>query len=235
MNNIVYPKYAVGDIVKINPQGVGQSYSTYKEFFTLYGINSSNYKPVNDLCDYLESTFTILCIAPHRTEQIPLYVITDECSSVTFLVNEKAILEVTGKKDLYINPYYGMINNVTEHYCNLKNELFDAYSQIEYLKSKANIEPMPKLMAGRFGKIKDSRRYESYFVVIKNKEGKLILTTQDGDFFYVNVDSEIGFDVNGYHREFGVITEQITTIYSADVVCFKQAEMATEDSIRWER
>ena len=144
MNNIVYPKYAVGDIVKINPQGVGQSYSTYKEFFTLYGINSSNYKPDNDLCNYLESTFTILCIAPHRTEQIPLYVITDECGSVTFLVNEKAILEVTGKKDLYINPYYGMINNITEQYYNLKNELFDAYSQIEYLKSKANIEPMPK-------------------------------------------------------------------------------------------
>lgn len=235
MSNIVYPKYAVGDIVKINPQGVGQSYSTYKEFFTLYGINSSNYKPDNDLCDYLESTFTILCIAPHRTEQIPLYVITDECGSVTFLVNEKAILEVTGKKDLYINPYYGMINNITEQYYNLKNELFDAYSQIEYLKSKANIEPMPKLMAGMFGKIKDSSGYNSYFVVIKDQAGKLVLTTQDGDFFYVNVDSEIGFDVNGYHREFGAITEQITTIYSADVICFKQAEKATEDSIRWER
>lgn len=235
MSNIVYPKYAVGDIVKINPQGVGQSYSTYKEFFTLYGINSSNYKPDNDLCDYLESTFTILCIAPHRTEQIPLYVITDECGSVTFLVNEKAILEVTGKKDLYINSYYGMINNITEQYYNLKNELFDAYSQIEYLKSKANIEPMPKLMAGMFGKIKDSSGYNSYFVVIKDQAGKLILTTQDGDFFYVNVDSEIGFDVNGYHREFGEIIKQITTIYSADVVCFKQAENATKDSIRWER
>ena len=235
MSNIVYPKYAVGDIVKINPQGVGQSYSTYKEFFTLYGINSSNYKPDNDLCDYLESTFTILCIAPHRTEQIPLYVITDECSSVTFLVNEKAILEVTGKKDLYINPYYGMINNITEQYYNLKNELFDAYSQIEYLKSKANIEPMPKLMAGMFGKIKDSRGYNSYFVVIKDQAGKPILTTQDGDFFYVNVDSEIGFDVNGYHREFGEITKQIITIYSTDILCFNQAERATEDSIRWER
>ena len=235
MSNIVYPKYAVGDIVKINPRGVGQSYSTYKEFFTLYGINSSNYKSDNDLCDYLESTFTILCIAPHRTEQIPLYVITDECGSATFLVNEKAILEVTGKKDLYINPYYGMINNITEQYYNLKNELFDAYSQIEYLKSKANIEPMPKLMAGMFGKIKDSNGYNSYFVVIKDQAGKLVLTTQNGYFFYVNVDSEIGFDVNGYHREFGEIIEQITTIYSADVICFKQAEKATEDIIRWER
>ena len=235
MSNIVYPKYAVGDIVKINPQGVGQSYSTYKEFFILYGINSSNYKPDNDLCDYLESTFTILCIAPHRTEQIPLYVITDECGSVTFLVNEKAILEVTGKKDLYINPYYGMINNITEQYYNLKNELFDAYSQIEYLKSKAGIEPMPKLMAGMFGKIKDSSGYNSYFVVIKDQAGKLVLTTQDGDFFYVNVDSDIGFDVNGYHSEFGSITKQITAISSTDILCFNQAERATEDSIRWER
>lgn len=235
MNDIVYPKYAVGDIVKINPKGVRQAYKTYKEFFELYGINSSKYKVENDLCEYLESTFTILCIAPHQSEQIPLYVIADECNSVTFLVNEKAILEVTGKKDLYTNPYYGMINNITERYYNLRRELFDAYSQIEYLKKKANIEPMPKLMAGMFGKIKDSRGCKSYFVVIKDNKGKLILTTQDGDFFYVNTDSEIGFDVNGYHREIGAITEQITTIYSADVVCFKQAEMATEDSIRWER
>lgn len=235
MSDIAYPKYAVGDIVKINPKGVGQAYTTYKEFFELYGINSSKYKVENDLCEYLESTFTILCIAPHQSEQIPLYVITDECNRATFLVNEKAILEVTGKKDLYTNPYYGMINNITKQYYNLKGELFDAYSQIEYLKKKANIEPMPKLMAGMFGKIKDSYGYESYFVVIKDNKGKLILTTQDGDFFYVNVDSEVGFDVNGYHREIGAITEQIITIYSADVVCFKQAEMATEDNIRWER
>lgn len=235
MSNIVYPKYAVGDIVKINPKGVEQSYTTYKEFFELYGINSSKYKVENDLCEYLESTFTILYIAPHQTDQIPLYVITDECNSATFLVNEKAILEVTGKKDLYTNPYYGMINNITERYYNLRRELLDAYSQIEYLKKKANIEPMPKLMAGMFGKIKDSRGCKSYFVVIKDNKGKLILTTQDGDFFYVNTDSEIGFDVNGYHREFGAIIEQITTIYSADIVCFKQAEMATEGSIRWKR
>lgn len=235
MSDIVYPKYAIGDIVKINPQGVGQSYTTYKEFFELYGINSSEYKVENDLCEYLESTFTILCIAPHQSEQIPLYVITDECNSATFLVNEEAILEVIGKKDFYINPYYGMINNITERYYNLRRELFDAYSQIEYLKSKANIEPMPKLMAGMFGKIKDSSGCKSYFVVIKDQAGKLVLTTQDGDFFYVNIDSDIGFDVNGYHREFGEITKQITTIYSTDILCFNQAERATEDSIHWER
>ena len=90
-------------------------------------------------------------------------------------------------------------------------------------------------MAGMFGKIKDSRGCISYFVVIKDKEGKLVLTTQDGDFFYVNTDSEIGFDVNGYHREFGTITNQITAIYSSDILCFNQAENATEGSIRWER
>lgn len=235
MSGMIYPKYTVGDTIKINPQGVGQVYSTYREFFTLYGINSSNYKPDNDICKYLDHTFTILYIAPHRTEQIPLYVITDECGSVTFLVNEKAILEVTGRQNVYLNPSYYMINNVTEHYYSLKRELLDAYGQIEYLKSRANIEPMPKLVAGIFGKIKDSNGYESYFVVIKDQEGKPVLTTQDGDFFYVNVDSEIGFDVNGYHREFGAITKQITAIYSSNILCFNQAERATEDNIRWER
>ena len=232
---MVYPKYAIGDIIKINPDGVGQVYSTYREFFTLYGINSSTYKPDNDICQYLDKTFTILYTAPHRSEQIPLYVIADDYGSVTFLVNEKAILEVVGHQNVYRNSYYYMINSMSEQYYNLKRELLDAYSQIEYLKRKANIEPMPKLMAGMFGKIKDSRGCKSYFVIIKDKEGKLILTTQDGDFFYVNVDSEIGFDVNGYHREFGAITKQITAIYSSNILCFGQAERATEDSILWER
>ena len=235
MENIIMPKYREGDIIKLNPNELGQVYSTYRQFFRLYNFNDENYSTDNSIEDYRNVDFMIQHIAPHHTENIPLYVIVTEACKIRFLVNERAIGEKVSR-----NPFYGesqkytTIYNITKNYQKLKEEAQELKVEVQQLKNQIMSKPMPELKAGMFGKVYDNieENYQ-YFVITIGDKG-LIMVYEDGEY------DDVGdFDVNGkaYFSDDSVAAS-IVTLYSPNIKSFRLAKRAdgsvnSEKNILW--
>ena len=238
MENIIMPKYREGDIIKLNPEELGQVYSTYRQFFKLYNFNDENYSTDNLIEDYRNVDFMIEHIAPHHTENIPLYVIVTEACKIRFLVNERAIGEKVSHNPFYgDNQKYTTIYNITKNYYQLKDKNKELISEAYQLRKKIEDAKkiMPVLKVGMFGKVVYKESNEELLFVVSENNGKLILIYQNGSFDYVGEDGNAGFDANGQLFSYG-LTAEIVTLYNDRICCFDQVTGDVNDfDILWER
>ena len=241
MENIIMPKYSEGDIIRLNPEELGQVYTTYRQFFKLYNFNDENYSANNLIEDYVNVDFMIEHIAPHHIENIPLYVIVTEACKIRFLINEQAIKEKVSHNPFYgDNQKYTTIYNITKNYYKLKEETQELKVEVQQLKNQIIRKSMPTLKNGMFGKVLYKESNEELLFVVSENNDELILIYQNGSFDYVSKDSNAGFNTNGQLfsdqlSSYGLIAE-IVTLYNDRICCFNQITGdVNESNILWER
>ena len=208
-------KIMVGDIVKVNPNNSGNSYSTYFEWFTFYKVKEEKYGPslpsLEEHINVYNEEYIVRWIAPHLRYDEMLYAIegidtgkvflverdviagyyhTENSTDCCYDVNERLLVQEVSRLNLEINK--------------LKREVISLEEKLKE-KDNTNVEtnPMPRLKNGMFGITRyknitqgkfDNYEYH-YFVVIEEQNERFRLIYESGEYDIVGKDFDCGFDI----------------------------------------
>lgn len=212
-------KIMVGDIVKVNPDKVGRSYSIYFEWFTFYKVREEKYEPslppLKEHINIYNEDYVVRWIAPHLHYDKMLYAIegidsgrvflverdviagyyhTENSTDCCYDVNERLLVQEVSRLNSEINKLKGEVISLEEKLKEKSKE-----------KDNTNVEinPMPRLKNGMFGitryKNITSGRFEGYeyyyFVVIEEQNDRFRLIYENDEYDIVGKDFDCGSDI----------------------------------------
>lgn len=188
-------KIMVGDIVKINPEQAGKSYSSYEGWFSFYHVKSEKFEPdlplLSEHINAYNEDYIVKWIAPHLRRDDMLYAIQGVDTERVFLVSRQAI-----KGYYHTEQSSDCCYDINERL--LVQEILRLEDEIDILKQerdkKKEIEmevkpksiPMPPLENGMFGLQKiynfsEDCVQEHWFVVVF-KDNICHLIHEDGGY-----------------------------------------------------
>lgn len=214
-------KILVNDIIIINKERSGESYSSLYDWFESYGISTDNYgKRLSHHIenDGVDEQYRCIWVAPAPNGEI-VYAIEGMDTKKVFLVEEGAILQYSHTLHSFDNTEQAL-DTLTRNYHKLILE-FKNYKEFIEKNNKAasnNLNDMPELKAGMFGIYKSIPNGEinAFYVT----EDTIIYEKGGWDFHYI-------FDKNGKSNY-----TQILALYSCEVKSFKIAKSLYHHDIK---
>lgn len=249
-------KIMVGDIVKVNPNNSGNSYSTYFEWFTFYKVKEEKYGPslpsLEEHINVYNEEYIVRWIAPHLRYDKMLYAIegidtgkvflverdviagyyhTENSTDCCYDVNERLLVQEVSRLNLEINKLKREVISLEEKLKEKSKE-----------KDNTNVEtnPMPRLKNGMFGitryKNITSMGFEGYeyhyFVVIEEQNERFRLIYESGEYDIVGKDfdrsSDIGFNFDGVNSD---MTGEIVCLMDAESFEVAKTYMPNEENL----
>ena len=204
----------VNDIIIIDKNRCGCSYTTLDQWFKSYRLDTDNYgkslyEHVKD--DKIDEKYRCIWVAPHLRAGKILYAIEGMDTKKVFLVNKNAILSYSHTCDSHDNTELALEILSSEYYdLDLAFEKFKSSIKEQNAAATNNSNDMPELKAGMFGIAK-------------------CLKTNKIFAFYVTEDTIIyesgGWDSHSIFDKTGKSTWiQILALYSGDVNSFTGAK-----------
>ena len=234
-------KIMVGDIVKVNPNNAGNSYSTYFEWFTFYKVKEEKYEPslpsLEEHINVYNEEYIVRWIAPHLRYDEMLYAIegidtgrvflverdviagyyhTENSTDCCYDVNERLLVQEVSRLNLEITKLKGEVISLEEKLKEKSKE-----------EDNTNVEtnPMPRLKNGMFGITRyknvtqgkfDNYEYH-YFVVIEEQNERFRLIYESGEYDIIGKDFDCGSDID---LNFAGVNNDMT----GEIICLMNAE-----------
>ena len=211
-------KILVNDIITINKERSGESYSLLYDWFESYGISTDNYgKRLSNHIenDGVDEQYRCIWVAPAPNGEI-VYAIKGMDTKKVFLVEEGAILQYSHTNYSFDNTEKAL-DTLTRNYHKLTLEFKNYKESIEKNDGAApdKSNDMPELKAGMFGISKP----------IPNGEINAFYVTEDTIIYEKGGwDPHYIFNKNGKSNY-----TQILALYSSEVESFEIAKLLYHD------
>lgn len=234
-------KIMVGDIVKVNPNNSGNSYSTYFEWFTFYKVKEEKYGPslpsLEEHINVCNEEYIVRWIAPHLRYDEMLYAIEGIDSGRVFLVERDVIAGYYHTENSTDCCYDVNERLLAQEVSRLNSEISTLKGKVasleEKLKEKSKekdntnveISHMPRLKNGMFGITRykniaqgEFNNYEyHYFVVIEEQNERFRLVYESGEYDIVGKDFDCDADID---LNFDGVNDDMT----GEIVCLMDVE-----------
>lgn len=246
-------KLMVGDIIKINPNNVGENYPLYLEWFRFYKVNEEKFEPnlpsLKKHVDVYDEDYIVKWIAPHLRYDKMLCAIEGIDTGRVFLVDRDVIAGYYHTENsidccydinerLLVQEVIRLnseINTLKEEVISLEEKLKEKSKE----KDNTNIEinPMPPLENGWFGlsqgyDFNGERTAKQWFVAILKEKGFTLIYEDGGHDDYRN-ERDVLFchDANGVCKdEEGTILGEI--VFLCNACNFSHAKKIYKEEIK---
>lgn len=242
-------KIMVGDIVKINPDNAGHSYSTYLEWFRLYKVREEKFEPelptLKEHIDAYDEDYVVKWIAPHLRCDKMLYAIEGVDTRRVFLIDRDVIAGYYHTENSTDCCYDINERLLVQEIIRLNSKIDMLKEEVISLKEKTKekdntdveTNPMPSLKNGWFG-LSQGYNFDGectgkqWFVVILKEDGFSLIYEDGGHDDYNNKrDVLFYYDANGVCKgEEGKVLGEI--VFLCDAYNFSHAKKIYKEEIK---